>query len=105
MEDVLKSINCALCVLPDRMDTPEARVMLIAIGLQESKFQDRRQLVGSPPRPVGPAKSFWQAEQGGGMVRGLLNYHSDYVRNMAVGLCMVRGVSPDTKKRLGCDRE
>lgn len=97
MEDVLKSINCALCVLPDRMDTPEARVMLIAIGLQESKFQDRRQLVGSPPRPVGPAKSFWQAEQGGGMVRGLLNYHSDYVRNMAVGLCMVRGVSPDTK--------
>ena len=97
MEGVLKSINCALCALPDRMDTPEARVMLIAIGLQESRFQHRRQLVGSPPRPVGPAKSFWQAEQGGGMVRGLLNYHSESVRNMAAGLCMVRGVSPDTK--------
>lgn len=53
------------------MDTPEARIMLLAIGLQESRFEHRRQLVGNPPRPTGPAKSFWQAEQGGGMVHGV----------------------------------
>src|SRR5690606_40338324 len=74
MNEVLKAIDCALCVLPDPMDTPEARVMLLAIGFQESRFKHRRQLVGNPPRPTGPAKSFWQAEQAGGMVRGLLNY-------------------------------
>lgn len=45
--------------------------MLLAIGLQESNFQHRRQLVGTPPRPTGPARSFWQAEVGGGMVRGV----------------------------------
>ncbi|WP_232356980.1 hypothetical protein [Delftia lacustris] len=45
--------------------------MLLAIGLQESNFQYRRQLVGSPPKPVGPARSYWQAELGGGLVRGV----------------------------------
>jgi len=68
MEDVLKSINCALCVLPDHMDTPEARVMLIAIGLQESAFQHRRQIKG-------PARGFWQFELGGGF-RGVLRHAS-----------------------------
>ena|SRR5690554_140479 len=97
MNEVLKAIDCALCVLPDPMDTPEARVMLLAIGFQESRFKHRRQLVGNPPRPTGAAKSFWQAEQAGGMVRGLLNYHSARVRDLATGLCMVRGVSPDTR--------
>lgn len=59
------AITPALALLPGRMDTPEARVVLLSIGLQESLFEHRRQLVGKPPRPVGPAKSFWQAEQGG----------------------------------------
>lgn len=91
MEDVLKSINCALCALPDRMDTPEARVMLIAIGLQESKFQERRQLVGSPPKPVGPATGFWQFERGGG-VAGVLQHRAS--RDHARTLCASRGVEP-----------
>lgn len=65
------AINPALALLPAKMDTPAARVMLLAIGLQESRFEHRRQLAGNPPRPTGPAKSFWQAEQGGGMVHGV----------------------------------
>lgn len=91
MEGVLKSINCALCVLPDRMDTPEARVMLIAIGLQESRFQHRRQLVGNPPRPTGPATGFWQFERGGGVV-GVLQHRAS--RDHARTLCAAIGVEP-----------
>jgi hypothetical protein len=88
------AITPALALLPARMTSLEAEVMLLAIGLQESRFEHRRQLVGSPPRPAGPAKSFWQAEQGGGMVSGLLRYHDDRVRDIAAGLCAVRGVPP-----------
>ena len=89
-----RAIAPALALLPARMSSPEAEVMLLAIGLQESRFQHRRQLVGSPPRPTGPAKSFWQAEQGGGMVAGLLRYHDAKVRDVVHGLCAVRGVAP-----------
>lgn len=72
LDSVLSNaITPALALLPAKMDTPAARVMLLAIGLQESRFEHRRQLVGNPPRPTGPAKSFWQAEQGGGMVHGV----------------------------------
>lgn len=92
-----RAIAPALALLPARMSSPEAEVMLLAIGLQESRFQHRRQLVGSPPRPTGPAKSFWQAELGGGMVTGLLRYHDDSVRDLAVGLCAVRGVDPSPR--------
>lgn len=91
------AITEALEMLPEQMDSDEARVMLLAIGLQESRFLHRRQLVGNPPRPTGPAKSFWQAEQGGGMVRGLLNYHGKKVRDLARGLCAARGVAADSK--------
>ena len=78
----------AFALLPACMESPQAEVMLLAIGLQESSFIHRRQLGN------GPAKSFWQAEQGGGMVTGLLRYHDDRVRDLARGLCAVRGVEP-----------
>lgn len=87
-----QAIEPALLLLPARMESAEAVVMLLAIGLQESLFKHRRQLVGSPPKPVGPAKSFWQAEQGGGMVTGLLGFHNQDVQDLARGLCAVRGV-------------
>lgn len=83
-------ISPALALLPAGMDTPEARVMLLAIGLQESRFEHRRQLVGNPPRPVGPAKSFWQAEQGGGMVHGVRLHVA--TRAAAAHLYQARGV-------------
>ena len=59
-------IPVALCWLPARMSTPEAIAMLLAIGLQESKFEYRKQVGG-------PAKGFWQFEMGGG-VRGVLTH-------------------------------
>jgi hypothetical protein len=49
------------------MDTLPAKAMLIAIGLQESRFTHRRQT------DLGPAKGYWQFEQGGG-VRGVLTH-------------------------------
>lgn len=90
----MNGINEALSLLPERMDSPEARVMLYVIALQESRFKHRRQLVGSPPRPTGPATGFWQFERGGG-VRGVLNHRA--TADLAAGLCMVQGVKPDSQ--------
>lgn len=61
-----KVIPDAALLLPDSMNTKAARAMLVAIGLQESRFEHRRQIGG-------PARGFWQFEQGGG-VRGVLNH-------------------------------
>lgn len=54
------TIPAAFALLPPRMDSPDARVLLLAIGLQESKFAHRVQVRG-------PARGFWQFEQGGGV--------------------------------------
>ena len=56
----------ALRLLPARMDSPEAKAMLVAISLQESRLEHRRQLGG-------PARGYFQFEQGGG-VRGVLTH-------------------------------
>jgi len=45
-----KAILPALAILPAKMDTPQARVMLLAIGLQESEFAHRRQMGNGPAR-------------------------------------------------------
>lgn len=52
-------LPAAFELLPAKMDTPEARVLLIAIGLQESRFMERRQTKADRP-----ALSFWQFEPG-----------------------------------------
>lgn len=51
-------VPAAYALLPDRMSAPAATALLLAIGLQESKFLARQQLHG-------PAKSFWQFEVAG----------------------------------------
>lgn len=89
-EIIAGAINPALALLPAKMDTPAARVPMLATSLQESRFVDRRQLVGSPPRPTGPAKSFWQAERGGGMVHGVRLHAATSAA--AAHLYQVRGV-------------
>lgn len=61
-------IDPGLSLLPSKMDTPEARAMLLAIGFQESAFKYRLQIGG-------PARGFWQFEKGGG-VAGVLNHPS-----------------------------
>lgn len=64
--DYVRSVvmPAAFSMLPAPWDTRSARVEVLAIGLQESRFEHRRQVSG-------PALSFWQAESGGGF-RGLL---------------------------------
>lgn len=54
-------VPAAMALLPPKMDSPRARALLLAIGLQESKFLHRHQIGG-------PARGFWQFEQGGGIV-------------------------------------
>ncbi|WP_367352475.1 hypothetical protein [Achromobacter animicus] len=90
-----RAVIPALQLLPANMDTPAARIMLLAIGLQESRFTKRRQLVGSPPRPVGPAKSFWQGEEGGGMVKGVRTHAA--TKDIAAQLYSAREVVPTNR--------
>lgn len=61
------TIPAALSLLPGKMDSSAARAMLLAIGLQESRFEHRVQV------PSGPAHGFWQFEKGGG-VKGVLGH-------------------------------
>lgn len=82
---VRTAVKPALALLPVKMDTPAARLLLLAIGLQESRFLYRRQL-GS-----GPARGLWQFERGGG-VRGVLTNPAS--REHAYRICGIRGVEP-----------
>lgn len=52
-------IPAAFDVLPEVMRSPQATAMLLAIALQESELEHRRQIGG------GPARGFWQFERGG----------------------------------------
>lgn len=81
-------IGPGLQLLAPKLDTPQARVLLLAIGLQESKFTARRQMGN------GPARSFWQFEEGATIssgVKGVLNHPAsgDTLRRVAVS----RGVA------------
>lgn len=60
-------LNPALSLLPIAMDSPKARVQLLAQGQQESLFKYRRQMGN------GPARGFWQMERGGG-VAGVFHF-------------------------------
>lgn len=82
---VRTAIDPALALLPAKMDTPAARVQLLAIGLQESRFLYRRQLGN------GPARGLWQFERTGG-VRGVLTHPAS--REHAYRICAGRGVAP-----------
>lgn len=79
-----------LAQLPMSMDSPAARVMLLTIGQQESKFQDRAQVLNGGGK--GPARGFWQFERGGG-VKGVMNHHT--TTGHAHRLCAERGVEWD----------
>lgn len=58
-------LPAAFDVLPAAWRTLEAEAMLLAIGLQESRFTFRRQIGG-------PARGFWQFELGG--VKGIMQH-------------------------------
>lgn len=61
----------AYSLLPPEMYSTRATALLLAIGLQESRFEHRMQIVrpGVPP----PAKGFWQFEARGAVV-GVLSH-------------------------------
>jgi len=89
LDEITKTaINPALDLLPGRMDSAEARVMLLAIGLQESRFEHRRQMGN------GPARGFWQFEQGTRASRGGVwgVYLHTASANLLRQLCVSRGV-------------
>jgi hypothetical protein len=60
------TIPAAYSLLPVHMTSPKASALLLAIGLQESQFLDRRQAEG------GPARGFWQFERAG--ISGVLQH-------------------------------
>lgn len=89
-EVLTRIVGPALAMLPMGMDTPKARVMLLAIGLQESKFEHRAQVLNGGGK--GPARGFWQFERGGG-VKGVMNHHA--TTGHAHRLCAERDVAWD----------
>lgn len=74
----IELINQAFELLGDKYNSPAAMRIMLAIGYQESGFKYREQIGG-------PAKGFWQFEQGGG-VKGVL-FHPSTV-TAAVKVCM-----------------
>lgn len=72
-------VPAAYELLPDGCRSDAATAMMLAIGLQESGFQHRRQLQG-------PARGFWQFEGGG--IRGVLGHRAsrEAIRSALVAL-------------------
>lgn len=92
-----KSIDDALALLPPKMDSAEARVLLFAIALQESGFKSRRQYGN------GPARGPWQFEATGGVI-GVLSHHATAQRARIVcGLRDVKPIVPDVHAALEFD--
>ena len=86
-----KAVDAALAELPTAMDSPEARVLLFAIGLQESRLAHRVQISPGAPGGRGPARGLWQFERMGGCAGTLRHKASRY---WMVTACEKRGVEP-----------
>jgi hypothetical protein len=73
------AIPSALVLLPEEMDTPEARALLLAICLQESGVRERQQIGG-------PAMGFAQFERIG--IEGVLTHPAsrDHILGVVVTL-------------------
>ena len=86
--DIIGTIITPASKLLPSMDSPKARMMQLAIGFQESRFEHRRQIGG-------PARGYWQFESGGG-VRGVLMHKTSSYD--AAKVCHARGVGSSTKE-------
>lgn len=81
----------ALALLPGAMDSPEARVLLTAIALQESGLVHRWQVIDQArPQKKGPARGLLQFERGGGCA-GVLTHPAS--RYWMYRVCAARGVA------------
>lgn len=87
-EFVTGPLRDALALLPRQMDTPQARVMVTAICLQESGLIHRRQMGNGPARGYPQFELGTRASRGG--VWGL--YLHDASRFWLDHLCAARGV-------------
>ncbi len=87
----VQSLLDQMAQLLPSMDGPKARMMLLTIGLQESRFEHRRQING-------PARGFWQFEEGGGVKGVLLHKTSAYD---AAKVCHARGVGSTPREVYG----
>lgn len=85
------AIEPALTWLPAKMTSDAARVMLLATGLQESRFEHRWQVLNDPSQK-GPARSFWQMERNGGVV-GVMTHPASSA--LAQAACERQGVEFD----------
>jgi len=82
------AIDEAFQLLPVTMDSPIARVILAAIGFQESGYLVRIQYRN------GPARSYWQFENGRlAGINGVLTHRAS--ARLAAAVCKARGVEPD----------
>ena len=77
-------------LLPAQMRSREATLMLLAIGLQESNLEYRRQIRG-------PARGLWQFEKNGG-VRGVIRHPSTFMHARVV--CDVFGITEERNAAL-----
>jgi hypothetical protein len=83
-----QAIAPAMLLIPMAMDSPRARVQMLAIGLQETGLRYRTQHM------QGPARGLWQFERGGG-VKGVLEHPSTCA--IALRACEARTVVPDAQ--------
>lgn len=94
LDTILRTaVNPALQMLPAKMDSDGARVMMLAIGLQESRFEYRFQKVHGDPYAKGPARGFWQFERGGGVFGVMTHRHT---KDLAREICKARDVPFDS---------
>jgi hypothetical protein len=69
-------VAATLAIFPVEYNSPRARAMLLSIGLQETEFKARRQLVAGEKRwwkSQGPAVGYWQNERIG--IQGIMQHH------------------------------
>ena len=82
------AIDEAFQLLPVTMDSPIARVILAAIGFQESGYLVRIQYGN------GPARSYWQFENGRlAGINGVLTHRA--TEKLAASVCRACGVEPE----------
>lgn len=94
------AINQALAILPTKMTSDAARLLMLAIQKQEDpellRYQRVKRTANTAPENVvskkwakGPARGAWQFEQGGG-VKGVLQHST--TSEIAEGVCKEFGI-------------
>lgn len=104
LKEVNQVLNLMFSYFPTNYDSLAVRVLILTIGLQESRFTSRRQLINKivDGKKVlvseGPAIGFWQFELGNetsrGGVWGVLNHFR--VGPIAKQFCRQLGIAADT---------